>query len=89
MRDIAIIVLALESIVIGVALIVLAFQIYRLVKLIEQEVKPILESAQRTTQTVEGTASVIGESVVTPVAKAIGFTAAVREVIKVLAGRRK
>ena len=68
-RDIAIIVLALESIVIGVLLAVLVIQVIRLVKLLREEVLPILNSTQETVSTVRGTASFVSDHVVQPVVK--------------------
>lgn len=88
LRDIAIIVLAVESIVIGILLIILAIQIFRLVKFLEQEIKPILESAHKTTRTVEGTASIVSETLITPLVKVASFTSAVREAAKILVGRQ-
>ena len=88
LRDISIILLAVESIIIGILLIILAVQIYRLVKFLEHEIKPILESAHKTTRTVEGTASIISETLITPLVKVASFASAVREAAKILIGRR-
>ena len=88
LRDIAIIALAVESIAIGIVLIVLAVQVFRLVKFLEHEIKPILKSAHKTTRTVEGTASIVSETLITPLVKVAGFTSAVREAAKILAGRQ-
>ncbi|HDN80990.1 MAG: hypothetical protein DRI61_13435 [Chloroflexi bacterium] len=87
LRDISIILLAVESIIIGVLLIILAIQVYRLVRFMEQEIKPILESAQKTTKTVEGTASIVSEAVITPVVKVASFASGVKEAARILAGR--
>jgi hypothetical protein len=67
MRDIAIIVVAVQSIVIGVLLAVLIWQIWRLVKIIQTEVRPIIEDAQATAQTVRGTTTFVSDNVVEPV----------------------
>lgn len=66
-RDIAIIVIAVQSIVIGVLIGVLIWQIWRLVKLIQTEIKPILDDAQATAGTVRGTATFVSDNVVNPV----------------------
>ncbi|HXF61320.1 MAG TPA: hypothetical protein VNK95_06870 [Caldilineaceae bacterium] len=67
LRDIAIIVVAVQSIVIGVLLAVLIWQIWRLVKIIQTEVRPILEDTQATVRTVRGTATFVSNTVVEPV----------------------
>ena len=66
-RDIAIIIIAVQSIVIGVLIGVLVWQIWRLVKIIQTELKPIIEDTQATVHTVRGTATFVSENVVDPV----------------------
>lgn len=66
-RDIAIIIIAIQTIVIGVLLGVLIWQIWRLVKLLQTEIKPILRDTQQTVTTVRGTASFVSNQVVDPV----------------------
>jgi len=50
-RDVAIIVLAVESIIVGILLGILTIQVYKLVKLLREEVKPMLEATQETVGT--------------------------------------
>lgn len=88
-RDIAIIILAVESIVIGVLLAVLVIQVIRLVKLLREEVMPILNSTQETVSTVRGTASFMSEHLVQPVVKVSSFTAGARRAVGILFGRGK
>lgn len=88
-RDIAIIILAVESIVIGVLLTVLVIQVIRLVKLLREEVMPILNSTQETVSTVRGTASFMSEHLVQPVVKVSSFTAGARRAVGILFGRGK
>lgn len=66
-RDIAIIIIAIQTIVIGVLLAVLIWQIWRLVKIIQIEVMPIIEDTQETVKTVRGTAEFVSHNVVNPV----------------------
>jgi hypothetical protein len=66
-RDIAIIIVAVQSIVIGVLLGVLIWQIWRLVKIIQTEVRPIIDDTQATLRTVRGTTTFVSDNVVTPV----------------------
>ena len=88
-RDIAIIVLALESIIIGVLLVVLVFQVQILVRLLEHEIKPLLTSANETMGTVRGTTSFVSKSIVSPGIKVVSYVAAARQILKVLFRRRK
>jgi len=83
-RDIAIIVLALESLVIGFLLILLAIQIRGLAKMLEEEVKPILDSAQETVSTVRGTTSFVSDTLIVPLVRAASFATALSKVIGVL-----
>ena len=66
-RDIAIIIVAVQTIVIGVLLAVLIWQIWRLVKIIQTELMPIIEDTQATVNTVRGTATFVSSNVVDPV----------------------
>ncbi len=77
-RDIAIIIVAFESIVIGILMAILVFQVIRLVRLLRDEVLPILNSTQETVGTVRGTATFVSEHVVQPVVSVASFTAGVR-----------
>ena len=71
-RDVFIIVVALESLVIGVALIVLVVQLASLINLLQNEVRPILHATNETVNTLRGTAEFLGENVVEPVIKLNG-----------------
>lgn len=66
-RDIAIIIIAIQSIVIGLLIAVLIWQIWRLVKIIQTEVMPIIEDTKSTVNTVRGTAEFVSHNVVDPV----------------------
>ncbi len=87
-RDIAIIVLAVESILIGILLSVLVIQVIRLIKMLRQEVIPILNSTQETVGTVRGTATFVSDHVVQPVVQVSSFTAGVRQAFNTLIGRQ-
>jgi hypothetical protein len=68
-RDIAIIIIAIQTIVIGVLLGVLIWQIWRLVSLIQREIQPILTDTQETLNNVRGTTTFVSNNVVDPVVK--------------------
>ena len=75
-RDIFIIFLAIESMFIGFALVVLMVQMARLTNLLQHEIKPILESTNETINTVRGTAIFVSENIVEPVMKINSYIAA-------------
>ena len=83
-RDIAIIVLALVTGVIGVFLAILIFQVQSLIALLRNEVKPILDSANQTVSTVRGTSTFVSDTVVSPVIQVLSFVSGVRQTAKVL-----
>ncbi|MFZ0545894.1 MAG: hypothetical protein WAM60_10680 [Candidatus Promineifilaceae bacterium] len=85
-RDIFIIVLALESCLFGIILMVMMVMLVRLVNTIEFEIKPILEQTNETIGTVKGTTTFVSKNVVNPVIKTTGYIAGVRRGLKVLFG---
>ena len=68
-RDVFIIFMALESIVIGLALIILIVQIARLINLLQNEIKPIIDSTNETVSTLRGTTHCLSNNLVEPVIK--------------------
>lgn len=60
LRDIAIILVALLSLVVGVLVAVLALQVYSLVRLVRSELKPILANARQTMEAVRGGGQAVG-----------------------------
>lgn len=68
-RDIFIILMALKSLVIGLALIILVVQLATLINLLQNEIKPILNSTNETVNTLRGTASFLSDNLVEPVIK--------------------
>lgn len=89
-RDIAIIVLALESLIIGVLLILLIIQMRSLTVMLREEIQPILESARETATTVRGTTVFISDTFVRPLIRAAGYASAANRVMRVLSwGRRR
>ena len=87
-RDVAIIVLALESIIIGILLVVLIVQVQGLIRMLRQEVKPILDSVQETTNTVRGTTVFVSDTVLSPVMRVAGMVSALQRAAHVLTRRK-
>lgn len=88
-RDIFIIVVAFETLVVGVALIVLLVQLASLINLLQNEVRPILEATSETVRTLRGTATFLGESVVEPVIKLNGYLASIQRVLELMGVKRR
>ncbi len=83
-RDIVIVFMAGEALVIGLALVLLIVQLARLTALLQNEIRPILASTQETLDTVRGTTAFLGNNLVDPVIKANSSLAAVRRAIDLL-----
>jgi hypothetical protein len=88
-RDIFIIVVALESLLVGVALVVLLIQLATLINLLQNEVRPIIKSTSEAVNTMRGTAQFLGESVVEPVIKLNAYLASIQRVLELMGIKRK
>lgn len=75
-RDIFIIFMAIESLFIGLTLVILMIQIARLTNLLQHEIKPILQNTNETVSTVRSTVIFVSENLVDPVMKLNGYVAA-------------
>ncbi|MFZ5918578.1 MAG: hypothetical protein ACOYZ7_16715 [Chloroflexota bacterium] len=84
LRDIFIILMAVESLAIGVLLLVLILQIVKLTQLLREEVLPILNSTNETVDTVKQTTAFVSEVVVTPLVKAASTVSAVQGGLKAI-----
>jgi amino acid transporter len=88
-RDVFIIIVALESLIIGVAIIVLIVQLASLINLLQNEVRPILTATNETVNNLRGTAEFLGENVVEPVIKLNGYLAGMNRVIELMGIKKK
>ena len=88
-RDIFIIFMAIESLLIGVALIVLIVQFASLINLLQNEVRPILDATNDTVNHLRGTAEFLGENVVEPVIKLNGYLAGMQRMLELLGVKKK
>ncbi|MEZ4771189.1 MAG: hypothetical protein R2844_22565 [Caldilineales bacterium] len=82
LRDISIIVLAITLIALDIVLLLMMWQIIKLLIFLMDELKPVLESLQETSSTVRGTASFVSEGVTNPMidmqAKTAGAKGSIR-----------
>lgn len=88
-RDIFIIFLALESLLIGAALVVLIIQLASLINLLQNEVKPILRSTSETVNTLRGTTAFLSENLVEPVIKLNSTLAGLRKLFSLFGIKHK
>ena len=88
-RDVFIIVVALESLVIGAALIVLIVQLASLINLLQNEIRPILHATNETVNTLRGTAEFLGENAVEPVIKVSGYLAGFYRMLELMGVKKK
>src|SRR3989304_9802538 len=84
LRNIVIILMALEFLLIGLALIVLIVQIARLTALLENEIRPILDSTNETPKPLRGTTPFLSDNLVQPVIKPNSSFSAVRRALDLL-----
>ena len=89
LRDIFIIFMALEGLLIGLALVVLVVQLALLTNLLKHEIKPILDSTNEAARTLRGTAAFMSENLVDPVIKVHASVAAVRSALDLLRPNRR
>jgi hypothetical protein len=88
-RDIFIIVVALETLVIGVALVVLLVQLASLINLLQNEVRPILDATNETVKTLRGTTAFLSESLVEPVIKLNSYLASLQRMLELMGLKRR
>lgn len=80
-RDVFIIFIALEILVIGAAIVLLMIQLAVLINLLQNEIRPILESTNETVNTLRGTAAFLSKNVSDPVIKMNGYLAGLKRLI--------
>lgn len=83
-RDIFIILMALEFLVIGVALVVLIIQLASLINMLQNEVKPILNSTRETVANLKGTTKFLSDNMVEPVIKLNEYLAGIKKLVDMI-----
>ncbi len=87
-RDIFIVFMAVETLIIGLALIILIIQLARLTALLQNEIRPILESTNQTVSTLRGTTTFLSENLTQPVVKMSSSLAALKRLLDLVRIRR-
>ncbi len=88
-RDIFIIFLALESLLIGAALVVLIIQLASLINLVQNEIRPIIDSTNETVNTLRGTTRFLSDNLVEPVIKLNAYLAGLQRMTDLLGLKKK
>jgi len=83
-RDVFIIFMALESLVIGVALVILIVQLATLINLLNNEIRPIIRSTNDTVNTIKGTMTFLSDNLSEPVIKLNEYLAALRKFFDII-----
>ncbi|NLX36965.1 MAG: hypothetical protein GXY68_09780 [Chloroflexi bacterium] len=81
-RDIAIVLLAVESLVIGVLLAVMLLQLRALVRMLREEVQPMLDSAGGTAKRVQGTVELVTDTIVSPLVRVQSWMAGAHQALE-------
>lgn len=88
-RDIFIIFMALEFLLIGIVMIILIIQLARLTLLLQNEIKPILDSTSETANTLKGTTQFLSERLVEPVLKMNQYLAGLSRLVGFFKSEKK
>lgn len=80
-RDIFIIMMAVEFLIVGVALVVMIIQLAALINLLQNEIKPILNSTRETVANLRGTTKFLSDNMVEPVIKLNGYLAGIKKLV--------
>lgn len=88
-RDIFIIFLALEALIIGAALVILIIQLASLINLLNNEIKPILDATNETINTLRGTTEFLGQNLVEPVMKLNSYLAGLQRMLEMVGLKKK
>jgi hypothetical protein len=88
-RDIFLIFMAFESLIIGAAMIILVIQVASLVNLLQNEVRPILKSTSETVDTLRGTTAFLSENMVEPIIKLNSYLAGIKKITDLMGFKKK
>ena len=80
-RDVFIIVLAIQSLLIGLVMVILIVQLARLINLLQNEIRPILDSTNETVSHLRGTTMFLSNNIVEPVIKLNEYFAGFSELL--------
>ena len=88
-RDLAIIILCVETFIAIGVLIVIGLKVLQLFNTVNNEIPKLVSSAKRTMGTVQGTTAFISKNAVMPVIKIVAAAAAANKFAQVMLGHNK
>lgn len=88
LRDIAVIILAFETLVVIFFLGVMTVLLIYVILTLEREIKPALKATSETIYTVRGTTTFVSDTVVAPIMSVAGIVGAVKGAAQAIAGLR-
>ena len=90
-RDLAIVFLAVAAMVMTLLLAAVVVLLWRLIRVIQREIRPVLTNLQQTANTVRGTTEFVSDSFVSPLIRLSSFFSGVGGALKAFAAtfRRK
>jgi hypothetical protein len=88
-RDVFIIVMAFESLLVGLVLTILMVQMAKLTNLMQNELKPILLSLNETINTLKGTSTFLSDNLAEPLIKLNSYLAGLGELLSLIGLGRK
>lgn len=83
-RDIFMIFLAFFTILIGIAVVILVVQVSKLVNMVNNEIKPMVDSTNQTLRELQGTTRFVGNNLVEPVIKLNSYVAGIQKAVDLL-----
>ncbi len=88
-RDIFIILLTFEFMILGFALVIMLIQLANLINLLQNEIQPILESTSEAADTLRGTATFLSTNLIGPIIKVNSTIAGLRRAADLFNFRNK
>jgi uncharacterized oligopeptide transporter (OPT) family protein len=88
-RDIMIIFMAFEFMVLGLAMVILIIQLATLINLLQNEIRPILDSTNETANTLRGTAIFLSDNLVEPVIKINQYMSGLSRLVEIFGLRKR
>jgi len=88
LRDVAIIILAFETLVVIFFLGVVTVLLIYVILTLEREIKPVLDATSETVYTVRGTTTFVSDTVVSPIMQVASIVGAVKGAVQAIAGLR-
>jgi hypothetical protein len=88
-RDLFIVLLAMQGMVICIALVVMILQLSTLLNVMENEIKPMIDNMHQTTSTIRGTAEFLSKNVTKPVIQTRSYITGAMALFREISGIRQ